>query len=211
MKHQSEISQELAAIARLPQFAELLRQQQADKLAAEERDRCACLDEIASLDDEKKKFDQQLERAKKVMQDAAEAMEKRRGELAMAERACNEIDRRWQNASQRLLKEHGEGHLSSALLLMHSVIEGQRRVVASFDGQIYQRTPWGTMREDAKKKAEHTTAFQRLADLHAIDDQLRALTGKRCASTQLVLEVDALLERAGLARRDDPVGEDVAA
>lgn len=211
MKQKPYISQEFAAIARLPQFAELLRKQQADKLAAEERDRCACLDEIARLDDEKKKADQQHEKAQKALQDAVEAMEKRRGEVATAARACSEIAQRWQNASQRLLKEHGEGHLSFALTLMHSVIEGQRRVVASFEGRIYQRTPWGTMREDAQKKAEHTAAFQRLADLHAIDEQLRALTGKRCASSQLVLEVDALLDRAGLARRDDPVGEDVAA
>lgn len=203
MKQKPDLSQEFAVIARLPQFVELLRKQQTDKLAAEERDRCACLDEIASLDDEKKKADQQHEKAKKTMQDAVEAMEKRRGELAMAERASNEIAQRWQNASQRLLKEHGEGHLSSALFLMHAVIEEQRRVVASFEGLIYQRTPWGTMREDAQKKAEHTAAFQRLADLHAIDEQLRALTGKRCASSQLVLEVDALLELAGLARRDD--------
>lgn len=211
MKQKPDISQEFAAIARLPQFTELLRKQQADKLAAEERDRCACLDEIASLDDEKKKADQQREKAQKALQDAVEAMEKRRGELAMADRAFNEIDRRWQNASQRLLKEHGEGHLSSALFLMHTVIEDQRRMVASFEGRIYQRTPWGTMREDAKKKEEHTAAFQRLADLHAIDEQLRALTCKRCASSQLVLEVEALLERAGLARRKDTVGEDVAA
>lgn len=211
MKQKSDISQEFAAIARLPQFAELLRKQQADKLATEERDRCACLDEIARLDDEQKKADQQREKAQRALQDAVEAMEKRRGELAAADRVCSAIAQRWQNASQRLLKEHGEGRLNFALTLMHSVIEGQRRAVASFEGQIYQRTPWGTMREDAQKKAEHTAAFQRLADLHAIDEQLRALTGKRCASSQLVLEVDALLERAGLARRDDPVGEDVAA
>ncbi|MFC7433591.1 hypothetical protein ACFQNJ_03610 [Hydrogenophaga bisanensis] len=211
MKQKTAQAFDLSAIALLPQFQDLLRKQHADKLAAEERDRCACLDELAALESKKKMAEAQLDKENQGLQEILETLQRKRQQVGTAERACIELASRWQNASQRLSMDHGEGHLSTALMRMHTAIELQRRVVASFEGLIYQRTPWGTMREDAKKKTEHTAAFQRLADLHAIDDQLRSLVRKRCAPTQLVAEVDALMEKAGLGMDKSESEEQAAA
>lgn len=198
MKYPANNVTELQALANLPHFQEALRQQRADKLAAEKLARCNCLDEIKAINIKSEAAKKLLEKATLEMDLAQQELEAKRAVVMLAGREYSAESQQHQNAAQRLSSEHGEGRIQHALMRLHIVIQDQRRRATALEGLVVVRTPWGVNRTDPAVKEAHQSAAQRLEDLCNIEIAIRSLTGARCAPSELVEKVDALLSRAGL-------------
>lgn len=198
MKYPANNVNELQALANLPHFQEALRQQRADKLAAETLARCNCLDEIEVLAIKSEAAKAPLEKAMREMDLAQQELEAKRGAVALAADELTTAQRQWQNAAQRLSSDHGEGRLSSALMRMHCLIQDRSHRATALESCAVVVTPWGVRHEIPAMKAAHQIAAQHVEDLCKIETEMRSLVEARCAPSELVEKVDALLSRAGL-------------
>lgn len=186
-----------------PQLQQITEQENQRKIFEATQARLTCLQNLLS---ESKALDLAVERSSKAkaeldaVRDQIHLAEARAlSELSIADEELRNAQRRYSASHSELSREHGEGVINSAMLMLHSLKNQEGQRLLGFKNNLHERTSWGTVRIRPEVQEKIASVTDSLDSISKSDDELRSLLLSETAPHEIKERVSRILNRHGIS------------